>query len=40
MSPQTVTGHRTGVTLGSAARTSRAMSQSACVVKEEEEEER
>lgn len=29
MSPHTVTGHRTGVTLGSAARTSRAISQSA-----------
>lgn len=34
MSPQTVTGHRTGVTLGSAARTSRAMSQSACFRRE------
>ena len=46
MSPQTVTGHRTGVTLGSAASTSRAISQSACCVlegeflEEEEEEER
>ena len=36
MSPQTVTGHRTGVTLGSAASTSRAISQSAYVWRVEE----